>query len=331
MDELREQLGGLLRLEEAYATRDYLEDLVRQDHRDFSSWRIRNIERSCDETMTTEAEGDMMIQSDASLPSITSSSTCGSSDTMITEKRAVAWREKICEWSYEVVDHFELSRDLVYIALNYLDRVCAASNTMELLGDKRRFQLLAMSALCLAIKLHGGMDIRDPAVESSIVETILHLGRGQFLAEELNMMEVESLQRLQWRLNPPTPQAFLMHLLELFPVEEKEEINDIALYTIELSVHDYYLVPAKASTLAFAAICNSKQMLGHSNDWMTKTKGEIFQYDESNSIHLCQDRLHRLYANTGTKLEDIVDISSLRNSNHLDGVSGDRSPLSVIT
>lgn len=229
-----------------------------------------------------------------------------------------------------VVDHFELSRDLVYISLNYLDRVCAASNTMELLGDKRRYQLLAMAALYLAIKLHGGMDIRDPQVESSIIETILHLGRDQFSAEELKAMEVESLQHLQWRLNPPTPQAFLMYLLELFPVEEKEEINDIALYTIELSVHDYYLVPAKASTLALTAICNAMQMLGHSSDWIAKIRGDILQ-DESNTIHLCKERLHLLYANTGTKLEDIVDISSLRNLNHLDGVSGDRSPLSVIT
>ena len=99
MDELREQLGELLRLEDAYAAPDYLEDLqlAQPDHRDFSSWQIRNIEMSCDETMAEE----MMIQSDASLPSMASSSTCGSNDSMITEKRAVAWREKICEWSYE--------------------------------------------------------------------------------------------------------------------------------------------------------------------------------------------------------------------------------------
>ena len=91
-------------------------------------------------------------------------------------------------------------------------------------------------------------------------------------------------------------------------------INDIALYTIELSVHDYYLVPAKASTLALTAIYNAMQMLGHSDDWMTQMEKCLLQqngYDESNSIHVCQDRLHQLYANTGTKLEDIVDISSI--------------------
>ena len=102
MEELREQLGGLLRLEETYATRDYLEDLsMHQDSRDFSSWQIRNIEGSYGNTMIYEAEEDVMAQCDASLPSMVSSSTCESSSTMVTEQRAVAWREKICEWAYE--------------------------------------------------------------------------------------------------------------------------------------------------------------------------------------------------------------------------------------
>jgi hypothetical protein len=223
-----------------------------------------------------------------------------------------------------VADHFDLTRDLVYIALNYVDRVCAASDTVALLRDKNRFQLLAMASLCLAIKLHGGMDTHVPGTESSIVETILHLGRGHFTAEQLKAMEVDTLQRLQWLLNPPTPQAFISYLLELYPVEEKTEINDIALYIIELSVHDYYLISTKPSVLALAALSNAARMLGNSNAWMNDIAEDLLrhdEYDETISIDACKDRLGRLFANTGTKLEDFVDIST----------RGGKSPTSVIT
>lgn len=232
-----------------------------------------------------------------------------------------------------VADHFDLTRDLVYITLHYMDRVCTVSDTADLLRDKNRFQLLAMASLCLAIKLHGGMDTHAPGIESSIVETILHLGRGQFSAEELKAMEVDALQQMQWRLNPPTPQTFISYLLELFPLEEKSNISDIALYTIELSVHDYYLIPYKPSVLALAALSNAAQMLGHSDAWITGITDDLIHrdgYKETKHIDACSDRLHSLFTNTGTKLEDFVDVSSLANSNHLDGICQERSPTSVI-
>ncbi|OEU21488.1 hypothetical protein FRACYDRAFT_163467, partial [Fragilariopsis cylindrus CCMP1102] len=114
------------------------------------------------------------------------------------------WREKICKWSYQVADHFSLSRQVVYIALNYMDRYCAASNEhiVDLLRNKNRFHLLAMASLCLAIKVHA-------TTESWIVDTILKLGRDKFTAEQLKTMEVDVLQRLQWLLRPPTPQVFI--------------------------------------------------------------------------------------------------------------------------
>jgi len=354
MVELREQLGALLRLEVKYATRDYLLDLTSQDEycdasTTATSLQIGNCvdfgnsttsqdqvvlsgEKSSppSSTATTEVAEEELKNSDTMSSSTTSSI---SRNTAITEEHAVSWREKICEWSYQVADHFDLSRDLVYIALNYVDRVCAASNTVELLRDKNRFQLLAMAALCLAIKLHGGMDTHVPGTEASIVETILHLGRGHFTAEQLKAMEIDALQRLQWLLNPPTPQDFVSYLLVLFPMEGKTEINDIALYVIELSVHDYYLISSKPSVLALAAISNAARMLGHSDAWMVDIQEDLLRhdgYEETVNIDACKNRLGRLYANTGTKLEDFTDISALNNSNNLNEICREQSPTSVL-
>jgi len=350
MDILREQLGALLHLEVKYTARDYLLDLTSRsdEHCGLTSGNANsedpgNSTISQDQlspsgkeslrsaTVLTEEGEKEEENNDASLPSMAASTNANS--TVITEQNAMSWRENICEWYYQVADHFDLTRDLVYIALNYVDRVCAASDTVELLRDKNRFQLLTMATLCLAIKLHGGRDTHVPGVESLIVETIVRLGRGHFTADQLKAMEVDVLQCLQWLLSPPTPQALVSYLLELFPVEEKTEINDIALYVIELSVHDHYLISSKPSVLAMAALSNAARMLGHSDEWMSDIQEDLLRhdgYEEAVNIDACKDRLDRLYTNTGTKLEDFVDVSSLNNGNHSDEIRRELSPTSVI-
>lgn len=87
------------------------------------------------------------------------------------------WREKICEWSYEVVDYFEFNREVVAVSLGYLDRYLA-----NRIVNKKSFQLIAMTTLYLAIKLfeHGGVAI------SSFTE----LSRGNFTVEEIAKMEI---------------------------------------------------------------------------------------------------------------------------------------------
>lgn len=104
MVELREQLGALLRLEVTYATKDYLEGLTaRSKDCDSSTSRNGNGEGVCffttlEDQVVPPGVGDK-ISNDESLPS-TAASTSGS-NTVITEQRAVSWREKICEWAYQ--------------------------------------------------------------------------------------------------------------------------------------------------------------------------------------------------------------------------------------
>lgn len=93
--------------------------------------------------------------------------------TSTEQQHAIHWRKKICEWSYQVADHFDLSRDIVYVAMNYVDRYCSGGTKEDaadddenvavnlLLQDKNRYQLLAMASLCLAIKLYGEIEF-DP-------------------------------------------------------------------------------------------------------------------------------------------------------------------------
>jgi hypothetical protein len=91
------------------------------------------------------------------------------------------WREKICEWSYQVVDHFDFSREIVSIAVSYLDRYLSRRPV-----NKKHFQLLAMSCLYLAIKLNERGTIS--------MKSMIDLSRGYFLVEHMVEMEMEILR-----------------------------------------------------------------------------------------------------------------------------------------
>ena len=115
MVELREQLGALMRLEVKYSIRDYLLDLTSKDECDDSttlnSGDVDNcivlqdqISSTCEAKLpsaraaTNVGDGGFTCNEE-SLPSSTQS--LSAKCAVITEQEAVAWREKICEWSYQ--------------------------------------------------------------------------------------------------------------------------------------------------------------------------------------------------------------------------------------
>jgi hypothetical protein len=164
-------------------------------------------------------------------------------------KLNVAWREKITHWSYNVVDHFELSREVVAISLNLFDRFLATQ------GNKCNGNLALLTSLTtlhLAIKLHDTKKIR--------LSTLANLSRGQFGPDHIEEMEWVILNALGWKLHPPTAYSFIFHLLLFLPQEAnpsvRKELFELSRYLTELAACDSYLVDAKASTIAFASILN---------------------------------------------------------------------------
>ena len=97
--------------------------------------------------------------STSSSPSSSSVSTTEASSTATTTTNPTrveeGWRRKICEWMFEVVDHYKFDREVVSIALYYLDRfVTHKLNAREVLGRKE-FQLLAICCLYTAMKVRS--------------------------------------------------------------------------------------------------------------------------------------------------------------------------------
>ena len=92
-----------------------------------------------------------------------------------------AWRVKICEWSYEVVDHFNVNRCIVEISFSYLDRFLATRQK-----NKYLFQLAAMTTLYLAIKLFETKSLK--------MSSFIELSRDSFTIDHIAAMELVILR-----------------------------------------------------------------------------------------------------------------------------------------
>lgn len=193
---------------------------------------------------------------------------------------------------FVVVDHFDLNREVVSVAMNHLDRFL---DTFTQEVDKNMFQLLAMTCLYLSIKLNEYKHLLIPDSKSSM-DTILRLSRGAFTLPQMEQMEYQVLQRLRWHVHPPTPQLFVKHFLFFLSVEE-HETHDLTQFMIELSVMDYFFVNYKPSDVAAASLLNALQLLYPDRQDQCELSF-LSQLLDLNSpgVVACRERLALIYA-----------------------------------
>ena len=157
MVELLERMAVMFQQEEnCYKTVDYLAP-------EYQSM----LTSRCDVNLADVRKGGKNAEA-----SLSSTSTSGINDI---------WREKICEWSYQVIDHFDFSREVVSVSIHYLDRFLATRSC-----NKKEFQLSAMTTLFLAIKLY------EPGKLS--MHSMIELSRGYFQVEQMIAMEMAILR-----------------------------------------------------------------------------------------------------------------------------------------
>ena len=271
--DVRDHFRAMRRQEDSvYTCLNYLSPEYQQRQHELAS------ERSNSDLIFLLYSGDLFS-------STTSSSLLGS--------RIEIWREKICEWCYQVVDYFNLNRETVAVALSYLDRYLATRHV-----NKRIFQLAAMAALYLAIKLY------EPAVLR--ISSLIKLSRGYFKVEHIAAMEKSILQALSWRVHPPTSLAFARYFMHLLPFDcsqsVKHGIMETTRFLTELSVCDYFFITHKPSSIAIAALLNAIE-LTNSSKLSTKQKQKIIDAI-SVDVHLdmnpdkvmeCRTRLREMY------------------------------------
>ena len=201
------------------------------------------------------------------------------------------WRRKICQWSFKVIDHFRLDREVVSCALNIFDRYLASKPVSLSFGDScpcpscqrsidsRCFQLTAMTSLYLAMKVYS--DNSDEAMSPYRrlrLTSFVELSRGQFCAADITAMEEAILKELKWKVHPPTPMTAVSYLLRLMPPQTcvpyasrksydlvLHVLHELARYLTELSVCLGSVCSVhSASEVAYAAVLVSMDLLTHS-------------------------------------------------------------------
>lgn len=185
----------------------------------------------------------------------------------VSERVNEGWRRKICEWSFEVVDHFNFDREVVSVALHYLDLVVAMKTKADGVAILRRdFQLIAVTSLYLAIKLHGETDVTEGPRKKLKITAFVELSRGFFDVETLEAEERSILLALKWHVNPPSTLRFVATFLRLLPQWSNydgtpvhptlpQSIFELSKYLTELSVCvSTFSFEFNFSTIAYAAI-----------------------------------------------------------------------------
>jgi Cyclin len=220
-----------------------------------------------------------------------------------------SWREKIVEWSYRVVDHFDLDRRVVAHSMMNLDRYLAQHHV-----NSWEFQLAAATSLFMSVKVS----------EQKLIPLsyYVNLGAGRFSAEHLLQMECDMLKALKWRVNPPTPVLQTKLLLFILPnhMPFKGLLFEIARFLTEMCVIDYFFVPFKASSIASAAVMTAIDILGETVvDFATSfhfaheikrlTEIDVF----SKEVNDCKNRMKNSFQESGISLTDFECPSTTQN------------------
>jgi len=135
-----------------------------------------------------------------------------------------------------------------------------SSSTCAEEEESRRYQLGAMAALFLVIKLNGetvpAAERQHNGDDASYFSRLnrrhkrrlrlmefVELSRGQFDPADIAEMERVMLSTLKWKVNPPTPTIFVGHFLKLLPTTNMVQrdlimhvLQELSRYLTELSV-----------------------------------------------------------------------------------------------
>jgi Cyclin, N-terminal domain len=158
-----------------------------------------------------------------------------------------AFRGKMAEWSYRICDHFGTNREIVAVSFSFLDRFMDRFNC-----DRCGFKLAAMTSMYIASKMVNVKGLR--------VGSFVEMCRGEFQEKDFVQMERVILSALDFRLNPPIVQSFILQLCVFMPEMDDitaSEILSRAIFYGELSVYDYKFVPLSNCQVAVGCILNA--------------------------------------------------------------------------
>jgi len=163
------------------------------------------------------------------------------------------WRERVTDWFYKVVDQVELERDMVYVAMNMLDRFLAViEDTESYLRDQKKYRLAAMTCLLLSLKMCGSNAIG--------LGSLVKMSSGSVTQDQVLSCAKTIVRSLSWTRPLATPAAFLAKLSHILPSHSRQSVLHHATFLVELSLYDPFFQAASPSDIAIAALLNAQSI-----------------------------------------------------------------------
>jgi Cyclin, C-terminal domain len=155
------------------------------------------------------------------------------------------WREKVVKWCYDVVDHLNEDRSIVYVAMHILDR-----HSASMLPSVSRYEVSSLSCLFLAVHLAGSGELSLP--------DLISMSRGGVSMADI-VSEGNAIIRGLSHHPIVTPMDFVRSMIQKLPALQTlaPVLLDSASYMIELAVCDHFFSEYKSSVLAVAALHNA--------------------------------------------------------------------------
>jgi lipoyl(octanoyl) transferase len=165
---------------------------------------------------------------------------------------APIWREKVSQWFYDVVDHIDHDRSIVYIAMGNLDRFLGLDSSYKYTKNEKAYRTAALTALHLAFRM------RNEAQTGA--ELFRKINTAGVRVEEVVQIEKAMVHSLPSTRRPhiSTPTHFAKALLEMLPESvlrsTRSKILEEATFLIEVSVCDSFFVSCSPSYIALASL-----------------------------------------------------------------------------
>ena len=179
-------------------------------------------------------------------------------------------RRALCSWSYEIIESLSnINSEVACIGMSYLDRFMATSSpkAKAALTTRHEYQLATVACTVIAIKNRGGIKHLG---SDFVAEVVCH---GLYTKDELDVMEMEVLNALSWRLSGPSPHEFIDALVGLLSAisedgSEDDDASSSLLLTkhskrqVDAAVLEYDLALQSSLALAYAAILTTLKTTG---------------------------------------------------------------------
>ena len=165
-----------------------------------------------------------------------------------------AWREKVSQWCYDVADHLNEDRSIVYVAMTILDRYC---ETFTTLMNEKQYEISSLSAIFLAIHIAGSGDLT--------LQELISMSRGGIAVKDIigEATTIADAITLSEPILTPVDfvRAAIQHITPLKDSVHQQAVYDSASYMIELAVCDSFFTNCKASSVAMAALLNALEIV----------------------------------------------------------------------